>query len=294
MATVSTLQLRAGSGSIPRLPRHLNRGLEIVYLERGTLEWEVEGRIETVRAGSVFYTLPWEQHGSTHEYEPGHRWHYVIFTGATGRGPGDFRLPPQLHFSKQEARLVRAALLRNRRRCWPGNADLASLIPRIVRECSDGHPLASGARIALGTLILGELSRIISATGTPQPPLEARTALIRKFLLALESSCERPWTLAAMAGTCGIKRSHFTRLVREISGDSPLEYVRRLRIERARRLLRVTSRPVTDIALDCGFGSSQHFARIFRQFTGLGAREYRRGKNKPSGTPGRSTAKRKK
>jgi transcriptional regulator GlxA family with amidase domain len=46
-------------------------------------------------------------------------------------------------------------------------------------------------------------------------------------------------------------------------------------VERARRLLRTTNLSVTEIALACGFASSQHFARVFQQFTGVTASAYR-------------------
>lgn len=57
-----------------------------------------------------------------------------------------------------------------------------------------------------------------------------------------------------------------------------MHYLNRLRIDRARVGLRNTAASITDIALDCGFCSSQHFARVFRQFTGMTALEYRQKK----------------
>ena len=41
------------------LTPHKNRGMEITYIEKGMLEWEVEGVAEKVPQGSIFFTLPW-------------------------------------------------------------------------------------------------------------------------------------------------------------------------------------------------------------------------------------------
>jgi AraC-like DNA-binding protein len=78
-----------------------------------------------------------------------------------------------------------------------------------------------------------------------------------------------------MAKRCGLGRTRFAALCRRITGDSPLTLVNRLRVDRAKQALKATEAPVTAIALECGFGSSQYFARVFRRFTGMEARGYR-------------------
>jgi len=46
-------------------------------------------------------------------------------------------------------------------------------------------------------------------------------------------------------------------------------------LEAAKKLLRTSSRPVTEIGLALGFSSSQHFANQFRRATGASPREWR-------------------
>lgn len=54
-----------------------------------------------------------------------------------------------------------------------------------------------------------------------------------------------------------------------------MEYLFRLRTERAKTLLRETGIKVIDIAFECGFSSSQYFANTFRHATGMTPSEYR-------------------
>ena len=52
------------------LSPHKNHGMEITYIEKGMLEWMVEGVREKVEPGSVFFTLPWQVHGSLNAKAP--------------------------------------------------------------------------------------------------------------------------------------------------------------------------------------------------------------------------------
>lgn len=62
-------------------------------------------------------------------------------------------------------------------------------------------------------------------------------------------------------------------------GGSPSEYLRRCRIEAASRMLTAsdhTAHSITQIAYDCGFGSSAHFSNEFRRHFGSSPRDYRK------------------
>jgi transcriptional regulator GlxA family with amidase domain len=78
-----------------------------------------------------------------------------------------------------------------------------------------------------------------------------------------------------MAKTSGYQRTHLANQIKQLTGDSPTQHLKRLRVERARSLLRTTNHTITEITHQCGFATSQHFARIFRQFTLTSASDYR-------------------
>jgi AraC family transcriptional regulator len=54
------------------------------------------------------------------------------------------------------------------------------------------------------------------------------------------------------------------------------EYVRKLRVEQARRDLLATDQPLSTIALATGFTDQAHFSRVFKQLTGLTPGAFRR------------------
>ena len=62
---------------------------------------------------------------------------------------------------------------------------------------------------------------------------------------------------------------HMTRTFRMIVGISPLEYVHRLRLEEAYRLLSDTSMNVSEAASEVGFDDANYFSRLFRKKMGI-------------------------
>jgi hypothetical protein len=102
---------RAGSAHPPRLIS----GWRSFYLEKGALNWHVEGRVERVTAGSVYFSLPWQEHGSVDEFEPGHYWHWVQLglEGRIDRPRRRFGFHPDFGIPRQEAEVISALLTRN-------------------------------------------------------------------------------------------------------------------------------------------------------------------------------------
>jgi AraC-like DNA-binding protein len=79
-----------------------------------------------------------------------------------------------------------------------------------------------------------------------------------------------------MAASVGMGTTLFNERVKSYSGFSPLAYLINIRISEAIKLLRNPDLSITDIALDTGFYSSQHFSTTFRKLTGYTPREFRK------------------
>lgn len=68
---------------------------------------------------------------------------------------------------------------------------------------------------------------------------------------------------------------HFSRVFKQATGMSPLQFVTRERIARAQQLIRETSRSLIEIALEIGYTSPSHFAQVFRRVVGVTPTEFR-------------------
>ncbi len=268
---------RHGRGSARSLVTHRDYGLEIIYLEKGALNWHVEGRVERVTAGSVYFSLPWQEHGSVDEFEPGHHWHWVQLglAGRIDRARPRFGFHPDFGLGARDADEISGLLTRSGRHCYRATPRMAWLVLTLVEELSRASGVTESYCSALARLAILELVRCIRSDERPDRGDAASVGRVETFISGLRQRCAEEWSLEQMAAACELGRSRFTTLCRRLTGDSPLILVNRLRVDRAKNLLKTTDTMITDIAYDCGFSSSQYFARVFRHFTGMEARAYR-------------------
>lgn len=256
---------------------HRNPGLEIVYLPKGKLVWQCEGTRETLHPDSIYFTMPWEVHGSATDFEPGHEWYFaVIRVGHTGHNRLTF--PPELNLSPAHSKFITSTLLSRKQRAWPATRIVRTLLPELCAELDNPGDMSEHRVVNMCTLLLSEIAAIVSGraeTGNND------TFRINKLIAGLHGRLAEEWTLERMAGLIGLKRTQFTALLRKQTGDTPTQLLNRIRTARARELLITTEHSVTDIALECGFSSSQYFSDVFRRFTGSTATRYRRLNKRP-------------
>ncbi len=88
-------------------------------------------------------------------------------------------------------------------------------------------------------------------------------ARLRPVIRALEQNPEL--CLSEAASLASLSSYHFHRIFTAVTGETPAEMQRRLRLERAARSLCYSRDPVTEIAFSAGFSSSQAFAKAFRK-----------------------------
>lgn len=103
-----------------------------------------------------------------------------------------------------------------------------------------------------------------------------------KLEQALRENLSHHWTVEEMAALVGFGITTFTEKVKAYTGFSPLNYLINIRISEAIKLLKRPDVHVTDIALDIGFYSSQHFATTFKKMTGYTPSEFRKKNTTPN------------
>ncbi len=109
-----------------------------------------------------------------------------------------------------------------------------------------------------------ELARALAESGGLEPTVRW-----------LEASADRPLTLADIAAHARLSPRTLDRRFRAHTGLSPLKYLLRVRLDRARHLLEHDDATIEQIAARVGFGSSAGFRRHFRDATGRTPRDYR-------------------
>jgi AraC-like DNA-binding protein len=153
---------------------------------------------------------------------------------------------------------------------------LVTLMTDLVEEAEahrDGYALAVHG---LGQLALVEMLRMCQAEtkddGLTDMPIERRGLQNRELVGALELVRERfsdTLSVEQMAHAAHLSPKYFGRKFHASFGLTPMDYLRRVRLNRARELLATSDASVAQIAERCGFSGAAHFSRSFKRHFGL-------------------------
>lgn len=86
---------------------------------------------------------------------------------------------------------------------------------------------------------------------------------------------DQPITIEEMSAQAALSSFHFIRQFRRVFRQTPHQYLMRLRIDKAKYLLRTTDLPITEICTMVGFESLGSFSALFRKQAGLAPSTYR-------------------
>ncbi|MBN1674951.1 MAG: helix-turn-helix domain-containing protein [Kiritimatiellae bacterium] len=263
--------------------RHLNHGSsrtlhshefhELVIIFEGTGRHVTDEEEYGIEAGDVFLIRGDTAHG----YAETRGVHLVniLFAPKRLRLPlGELRDVPGYHvLFHLEPRLRRQHRFQSKLHLAVEElAQLSTYTTDLETELSRTRP---GYRFIARTLlmqILGFLSRCYSQTHVS----EARTMVcLGEVLSYLERNYAEAISLARLAREARMSQSTLVRTFRQAVGTSPIDYLIRLRIEKASALLRRGDVRVGEAALGAGFSDSNYFSRLFRKATGMSPRQYR-------------------
>jgi AraC family transcriptional regulator len=118
----------------------------------------------------------------------------------------------------------------------------------------------------------------LAAHGSSHPggfPPNAESRVTRS-IRTIDRHSDAPLTLEALATEAGLSPYHFLRTFERLTGVTPHQYVRRVRLREAANRLVAETGTVLEIALDCGFGDVSNFNRAFRTEFGRSPLAFRR------------------
>lgn len=238
--------------------RHRHRTWELYLQAHGTSRWEVGSASETLRPGGFLAVPPGVAHTMAERPSARHHFFYaaVHLSAVLARRPA---LAPA--WTPGRARIVAQ-----------GGA-LEAPFRQLIREVTAGLPQSDeGLELAVDVLVL-EASRLGAAPAGPSAAVVHPAVQTARELL--DQSYDRRWTAAELASRTGMSQNYLTELFSRDVGLSPHQYLVQRRLSRAVELLEQTDLPITRIAVDLGFSSASHFARVFRRHAGRTPRSVR-------------------
>jgi transcriptional regulator GlxA family with amidase domain len=110
----------------------------------------------------------------------------------------------------------------------------------------------------------------------PERDLTGKSEKLRKIVELMADNLDEPFSAVQLAKAAGLSVRQVERLFLRHLNQTPGRYYMRLRLERARELLRQTNMPILDIAIATGFTSHSYFAQSYRLQFGRPPSEERR------------------
>ncbi|WP_108126361.1 GlxA family transcriptional regulator [Saccharospirillum mangrovi] len=160
---------------------------------------------------------------------------------------------------------------RNRMTCTGGGVPMDMMLSMITRQ--HGKALTS----AICDMFLCD--RVRSDNEQQRAPLRRLLTSAQPKLAEvtelMESNIEEPIELEELASYVGISRRQLERLFLKHLNCTPSRYYLKLRLDRARQLLKQTSCSIIEVAAMCGFVSAPHFSRCYRKYIGISPKEER-------------------
>jgi AraC-like DNA-binding protein len=139
--------------------------------------------------------------------------------------------------------------------------DLAHLMNRIQDRLS---LVASGFDAEAAALGLQALALVVEAPRLRAPRRSSADFVERAEKLFLEK-VDRPPSIPAVARDLGVAYSYFRREFKRQTGLAPYQYVRKLRLEKARRMIGSSSDSLQSISERLGFASPYHLSAAFKK-----------------------------
>lgn len=168
------------------------------------------------------------------------------------------------------------------RRVLPAGQDSARLLGEILREQETAAPFATERIFSLLQLLLIDLIRTAGAEAESRPVAPASTVwgenqIVEHALRHIAAHDREKLTVKELARQCGVSSAYLSLLFQKKLRQSPAAYIRRMRLEASKELLRRGDMNVSQIAAALHFSSVQHFSSAFRQHYGLTPTAYSKG-----------------
>jgi len=253
--SITVVDYRCAAGPTDPPFAELHDVFSVSYVRKGSFGYHVRGEAFELVAGSILIGHPGDEFMCTHD-------HHVC-----GDECLSFQLAPTLVETIGDWRGVWQT------GCLPPLPDLMVL-----------GELAQAAVEGTSDVGLDEVGMMFAAhfvetaCGRKQRSTAVRARDRQRAVEAalwIDQYAQEPINLDLAAKAAGISPFHFLRLFARVLGVTPHQYLIRMRLRRAARLLADGADSITDVAFDSGFADLSNFVRTFHRAAGIPPRRFR-------------------
>ena len=141
-------------------------------------------------------------------------------------------------------------------------SNLIPLLNKFMIEADNSVPGCEAVLHGLGLEISHSIIRGILDVGAAEDRISGRVE-INRVIEYIHAHMHTKLALGKMAGIACMSSSHFSHVFKAETGKTPLAYLNEVRMRRVKKLLIAGDRSITEIALECGFGSPAYLTASF-------------------------------
>lgn len=222
---------------------------ELLYVDKGSLHSVADGQDLVLSQGDLVLYAP-------------DQWHMQY---------ADADQAPRMVTISFWARGLRWEDLSNR--CFRNDREIATILRQILKAQDRGNADSIFSLLTILLLHLQEKNGV-AAKESMQPIVSGENTIIRKAQQYVQEHVAEKLTVPVVADGVGVSASYLTALFHKHLELSPGEYIRRVKLQQSKQLIREGQMNFTEISAGLQYSTVHHFSRQFKQMFGMTPTEY--------------------
>lgn len=269
--SVATVSCRNAS----RITWHQHRAYECIFILEGATEYEFANQAQVALTGGHFLIVPRQlmHRGLQDVRRPVRLASILLHPSLARRG----RHSP---FTLAELLLIEQSFQHTPVAAHPMSGELRRLTQRFAQRIRDFHrqslPMTAALRLLICDILLETIEQLRVDRQVPV------TRIVRAAIEYMENHYHESISMEDVASAINCSRSRLFQAFKSSTGQTPNDFLQRLRVARAAELLKTSDMRLIDIALECGFATSQYFSFVFSKYYDLPPKHFREARYDPS------------
>ena len=246
------------------MPLHWHSEFEVLRVNRGRLAVYLNNEVYDLGEGDVIF-IP---SGTLHRGEPKDcAYDCAVFDLRIASGYSSSRvselIQPLISSDAEVDHICRGA------------EDCAAELLETVAKAEPHYELKSASLVSELIYLLYSFGAV-KKIQTEDKRIVHRRALMTLLIDKIEREYTAKITLSDLAEIVGMNEKYLCRFFKSFTGQTPIDYINRLRVDRACFDMTVNKMTVTEAAYECGFNELSYFSKIFKKYKGITPGEYRK------------------
>lgn len=252
------------SDSVKQISEHHHDAHQILYVINGNAQITINNKKFDLESGSLIFINKMESHS-------------VNFVGEEYKRY-EIKISPEILKSTPE-KLHLYSVLINRPEAFNRvikiqTPEIVNIFDRITDEYNNNEPYKDDVLSMMLDLLCITVYRIHTEMFSNIEFSYIET--VNKIQFQFESDICKSYSLSELASEHHISKYYLSHIFKTVTGYSVMNYLKALRIAKAKNLLSKTKKSISEIVKICGFSDSSNFSRDFKAITAMSPREFRK------------------